>query len=135
MPHRPTAPEATKPPTNAIETVGASRMFSSSTRSSPSTLRVREKTAIAPSEISVYSQATRPAADAEREIDGAPDQRDRQDQEADQDEQGLAQPDLVAVAGVGADPCDAIDPCLGEPGERVHWPRSVTAPGGIVDAG
>jgi hypothetical protein len=42
MPQRPTPPEARKPPTNAIETVGARRMFSSSTRSSPSTSRVRE---------------------------------------------------------------------------------------------
>ena len=61
MPHSPTAPDATNPPTNAIETVGASRMFHSSTRSSQSTSRVREKTPIAASEISVYSHAMSPA--------------------------------------------------------------------------
>ena len=47
MPHSPTAPDATKPPTNAIEIVGASRMSSSSTRRSRSVSRVREKIAIA----------------------------------------------------------------------------------------
>ena len=61
MPHRPTAPEAMKPPTNAIEIVGASRMSSSSTRRNDSVSRVREKVAIAPTEMIRYSQAMRPA--------------------------------------------------------------------------
>ena len=61
MPHRPTAPDARKPPTNAIEIVGASRMSSSSTRRNHSVSRVREKIAIAATEMSRYSQAMRPA--------------------------------------------------------------------------
>ena len=61
MPHRPTAPDGRKPPTNAIEIVGASRMSSSSTRRNDSVSRVREKIAIAPTEMTRYSQAMRPA--------------------------------------------------------------------------
>ena len=47
MPHRPTAPEPVKPPTNAMEIVGASRMSSSSTRRNHAASRVREKVTIA----------------------------------------------------------------------------------------
>ena len=61
MPHRPTAPEPVKPPTNAIEIVGASRMSSSSIRRNRSVSRVRENIAIATTEIARYNQATRPA--------------------------------------------------------------------------
>jgi hypothetical protein len=61
IPHTPTAPDGTKPPTNAIDSVGASRMSSSSTRSSNSVSRVRAKIAIAAIEIAEYSQATSPA--------------------------------------------------------------------------
>ena len=50
MPHRPTAPDATKPPTNAIEIVGARRMLTSSTRTSHAVSRVRAKIAIAPTD-------------------------------------------------------------------------------------
>jgi hypothetical protein len=61
MPHRPTAPDATKPPTNAIEIVGVSRMANISTCRSHSVSRVREKTAIATTDTRKYSQARRPA--------------------------------------------------------------------------
>ena len=58
-----------------------------------------------------------------REVDRAPDERDREDQDADEDEQRLAQPGLVVVPRIGPDPRGAIDPRLGEPSERVHGPR------------
>ena len=57
---------------------------------------------------------------AEGEVDRAPDERDREDQDADEDEQRLAQPRLVVVPRIRADPRGAIDPRLGEPSERIH---------------
>src|SRR4051812_11917346 len=54
-------PHGTAPGWKAIEIVGASRMSTSSTRSSHSASRVREKIAIATSEITRYSHAMRPA--------------------------------------------------------------------------
>ena len=92
MPHRPTAPEPMKPPTNAIEIVGASRMSSSSIRRNRSVSRVREKIAIAPTEMREVQPGDEARHGAEREVDRAPDERDREDQDADEDEQRLAQP-------------------------------------------
>ena len=62
---------------------------------------------------------------AEGEVDRAPDERDREDQDADEDEERLAQPDLVVVPRIGPDPRGTIEPRLGEPSERVHLPSMV----------
>ena len=62
---------------------------------------------------------------AEGEVDRAPDERDREDQDADEDEQRLARPNLVVVPRIGTDPRGAIEPRLGEPSERVHLPSMV----------
>ena len=85
--------------------------------------RVREKIAIAATETSIQpgDEARR---DAEGEVDRAPDERDREDQEADEDEQRLAQPEVFVVPRIGPDPRGAIEPRLGEPNERVHSPRA-----------
>ena len=64
MPQRPTPPEARKPPSGIIDSVGARRMATWPTRSSSAKSRVREKTTIAPSKTTKYSERhhSRPAS-------------------------------------------------------------------------
>ena len=62
--------------------------------------------------------------DAEGEVDRAPDERDREDQDGDEDKQRLAQPKVFVVPRISSDSRGAIEPRLGEPSERVHSPRA-----------
>ena len=100
----PTAPDPTKPPTNAIEIVGAIRRFSNSTRSSHSVSRVREKIAIAADRDDEVQPGDQARRGAEGKVDRAPGERDRKDQDADEDEERPAEPDIVVVPRVRPDP-------------------------------
>jgi hypothetical protein len=63
IPHRPTPPEPRKPPSGAIESVGASRMATWPTRRNLPKSRVREKTTIAASRIAKYASGTHPTGE------------------------------------------------------------------------
>ena len=82
--------------------------------------RVREKIAIAADRDDEVQPGDEARLSAEGEVDRAPDERDREDQDADEDEERLAEPDIVVVTRIRADPRGAIEPWLGEPRERIH---------------
>ena len=127
MPHSPTAPDATNPPTNAIETVGREQDVPQLDAEQPVNVAGAREDADRHQRDQRVQPRHEPRPDAQGEVDGAPQDRDRQDQQADEDQQRLAQPDLVAVIRIGADRGDTTDPPLVQPASTHPWAESVAA--------
>ncbi len=120
MPHRPTAPEATKPPDECHRDRRSDQDVEQ--------LDPQESIAVAGAgeddDRHDRDDQVQPGDETcqltEGEVDRAPGDGDREDQDADEDEERLAEPHFVVVPWIGTDPCGPVDPRLSELRDSVH---------------